>query len=193
MARPREFEAGVAVAAMMRAFWENGYEATSIDDLCEASGLSRSSLYSTFGDKHDVLLRSLTHYMESRIGHIQDVLLAETPIRDGLTALAEEIINSVVAGPGRRGCFIGNCAAEVSRGDDEAMALVRDGMMKMERIFRGALTRARARGEVSPSMDLDALARFLMASFQGLRLVGKANPDRKCLQDIVVVMLRCIG
>ena len=193
MARPREFEADVALEAMMRAFWEDGYEATSIDDLCAASGLSRSSLYSAFGDKHVVLLRTLDHYLETRIGHIRDVLSAKRPVRDSLTILAEEIIDSVMAGPGRRGCFLGNCAVEVSRGDHEAMGLVREGMARMEGAVRDGLARAELHGELSPSEDLDAVARFLMASFQGLRLVGKANPDRKCLQDIVAVMLRCVG
>ena len=40
--------------------------------------------------------------------------------------------------------------------------------------------------------DVDALARFLTAGIQGLRLVGKANPDRAALEDIARVMLNCL-
>jgi TetR/AcrR family transcriptional repressor of nem operon len=192
MARPREFDMSVALRGMMRSFWTNGYEATSVDDLCEASGLSRSSLYSTFGDKHDVLLRSLEHYVDSRIGHIRKVLFHERPLRECLANLAAEIMDDIVAGPGRRGCFIGNCAAEIAQGDREAMALVRHGLTKTEGVFREALTRAQRHGELSPSSDLDAMARFLVAGFQGLRLVGKAKPDRKYLEDITSVIMRCI-
>jgi TetR/AcrR family transcriptional regulator, transcriptional repressor for nem operon len=191
MARPREFNADVVLDRMTQSFWVNGYEATSIDDLCEASGLSRSSLYSAFGDKHEVFIHALTHYIEHRIGNIQNVLLAR-PLRDALGTLAHKIIDDIIAGPGRRGCFIGNCAAEIRRGDRKAMALVREGLAKTEAAFRGALSSAQERGEIPASADLDALARFLVASFQGLRLVGKVNPDRQVLQDIAATILRCL-
>ena len=59
MARPREFDADTALERAMAMFWSKGYEATSLDDLCEVTGLSRSSLYATFGSKRDLLLRSV--------------------------------------------------------------------------------------------------------------------------------------
>ena len=51
MARPREFDEEQALLAAMQVFWRKGYDGTSIPDLLEATGLSRSSLYETFGDK----------------------------------------------------------------------------------------------------------------------------------------------
>ena len=193
MARPREFDDHEVLDSVMRAFWTNGYGATSVDDLCEASGLSRSSLYSAFGDKHALLLRSLEHYIEMRIGRIRKCLLDADTIGTGLAALATQIIDDMIAGPGRRGCFIGNCAAEIARGDRQAMALIRNEIDITEGVFREALARGRSRGELSDSTDIDALSRFFVAGFQGLRLVGKAYPDRKKLQDIAHVMLRCLS
>jgi len=193
MARPREFDDHEVLESVMRTFWASGYEATSVDDLCETSGLSRSSLYSAFGDKHALLLRSLDHYIEVRIGRIRKCFLGADTLRNGLAALATQIIDDVIAGPGRRGCFIGNCAAEITRGDRQAMALIRSGIDIMEGVFREALARGRSRGELSGSTDIDALSRFLVAGFQGLRLVGKAYPDRKRLEDIAHVMLRCVS
>lgn len=64
MARPRTFDEGRALDAAMHAFWANGYEATSTQDLCEATGLGRSSIYNTFSSKHDLFKRSLARYIE---------------------------------------------------------------------------------------------------------------------------------
>jgi TetR/AcrR family transcriptional regulator, transcriptional repressor for nem operon len=191
MARPREFDPDTALESAMQVFWAKGYEATSLDDLCDATGLSRSSLYAAFGDKRDLLLQSLERYSDRGAARFE-AALAVPPIRIALRKLLDDFIDQIVAGPGRRGCFIGNCAAELARGDREAMARVRHSLARNEAIFGAALLQAKARGELPASADPEALARFLTSGFQGLRLVGKANPDRAVLEDIASVMLRCV-
>src|SRR6202023_2269994 len=124
MARPREFDVDIALDRAMEVFWSKGYEATSLDDLCEVTGLSRSSLYATFGSKRNLLLRSVDRYVEQRTPRIAAVLAQPLPIRDAFAALLREFIDQIVAGPGRRGCFLGNCAAELPRGDRTALARV---------------------------------------------------------------------
>jgi TetR/AcrR family transcriptional repressor of nem operon len=192
MARPREFDLDTALDRAMETFWSKGYEATSLDDLCGATGLSRSSLYATFGNKRDLLLRSVDRYVELRMPHIAAILAQPMPISDAFASLARQFIDQIVAGPGRRGCFLGNCAAELPRGDRAALARVRQGLASTEATFRAALVRAEARGELASSADVDVLARYLTAGFQGLRLVGKVNPDRTVLEDIATTMLRCL-
>jgi TetR/AcrR family transcriptional repressor of nem operon len=113
------------------------------------------------------------------------------PVREAIADFIDDLIDRIVAGPGRRGCFVGNCAAELARHDREAAWRVRRSMGRVEAAFRAALVRARQRGEIGRDADVDALARFLVAGIQGLRLVGKANPDRTVLDDIAAVMLRC--
>lgn len=192
MARPREFDSNTALESAMHVFWAKGYEATSLDDLCEATGLGRSSLYAAFGDKRGLYLSALDRYEEAGVHRIA-AALARPPIRKAVAAFVGRIIDDIVAGPGRRGCFIGNCAAEIVRGDRAAATRVRRSLDRLEATFRDALVRARSRGEIAATSDVDALARFLVAGIQGLRLVGKAKPDRAALDDIAAVMLNCLG
>ena len=192
MARPREFNVDIALERAMDVFWSKGYEATSLDDLCGVTGLSRSSFYATFESKRSLLLRSVDRYVEQRNPRIAAILAQPLPIRDAFAALAQQFIDQIVSGPGRRGCFLGNCAAELPRIDRAALAHVRKGLESTEATFREALTRAKARGELPVGADVTALARFLMSGFQGLRLVGKVNPDRATLEDITATMLRCL-
>src|SRR5919106_279102 len=154
MARPREFDADAALDRTMEVFWSKGYEATSLDDLCDATGLSRSSLYATFGSKRNLLLRSVDRYVELRTPSIAAVLAQPLPVRDVFAALAGQFIDQIMAGSGRRGCFLGNCAAELPRSDRGALAQVRQGLGRTEAAFREALARAKARGELQPTADV---------------------------------------
>ncbi len=191
MARPREFDGDVALERAMQAFWAQGYKATSLDDLCGATGLSRSSLYAAFGGKRALLHRSLARYEQQSVARIKAALEKPLPIRDAIAAFVGELIERIVAGPGRAGCFIGNCAAELASQDRVTRARVKQSLARIEATFRVALERAQARGEIAATADVDSLARFLVSGIQGLRLVGKANPDRAALADIADVMLRC--
>lgn len=191
MARPREFDSEAALERAMHAFWAKGFKATSLDDLCSATGLSRSSLYAAFGGKRALLHRSLARYEEQGIARIKAALAKPLPIREAITTFVGELIDRIVAGPGRTGCFIGNCAAELAGQDRATAARVRQSLARVEATFRDALERARARGEIAASADIESLARFLVSGIQGLRLIGKANPDRAALTDIAAVMLRC--
>jgi TetR/AcrR family transcriptional repressor of nem operon len=193
MARPREFDSDAALDRAMHVFWSKGYEATSLDDLCEVTGLSRSSLYATFGSKRNLLLQSVDRYVEQRNPHIAAILAQPVSIRDAFAALARQFIDQIVSGPGRRGCFLGNCAAELPRSDRAALARVRQGLEATQATFHDALVRAKNRGELPSRTDADALARFLTAGFQGLRLMGKVNPNRAVLEDIAATMLQCLA
>ncbi len=192
MARPREFDADAALERAMQAFWAKGYKAASLDALCAATGLSRSSLYAAFGGKRALLHLSLERYQEQGAVRITAALARPGPVRKVIAGFVSELIDRIIEGPGRRGCFIGNCAAELARGDRATAVRVRRGLERIEGIFREALARARARGEIAATADVDSLARFLVSGIQGLRLVGKVNPDRAVLEDIAAVMLRCL-
>ena len=184
MARPREFDPDAVLEQATRVFWARGFESTSLDDLCEATGLNRSSLYAAFGDKRDLYLQSLARYEDGSAARIAAALEGK-PIREGLEEFLEGLIDSIVAGPGRRGCFIGNCAAEMARLDKRAAARVKKSLERIEDAFHAALAR-------SDVPDPRALARFITAGVQGLRLYGKANPDRKALQDVAATLVQCL-
>jgi TetR/AcrR family transcriptional repressor of nem operon len=191
MPRPREFDFDSALNCALDLFWSKGYEGTSLDDLCAATGLSRSSFYAAFGSKRDLLLRSIDRYVERRTPDLAAVF-GQLPARKAFAALANRFIEQIIAGTGRRGCFLGNCAAELPRSDRQALARVRQGLSQTEATFRAVLIRGLTRGELPARTDIDALAHFLTAGFQGLRLVGKVNPNRAVLRNVARTMLQCL-
>ena len=65
--RPREFDEKAALEAAMDSFWQKGFEATSLADLCACTGLHKGSLYQAFGDKHQLFMRALTALRGKRV------------------------------------------------------------------------------------------------------------------------------
>jgi TetR/AcrR family transcriptional repressor of nem operon len=191
MARPREFDLDTVLDRATQVFWTQGYEHTSVDQLCDATGLGRSSLYGAFRHKRGLYVESLARYEEGSVARIRESL-AGKPVREGLRTFLDGLVASIVAGPGRRGCFIGNCAAELARLDRVAASRVRRSLARIEAEFLAILEAARDRKEIAKDADTVAMARFITAGIQGLRLVGKANPDRKALEDVAAMMLRCL-
>jgi AcrR family transcriptional regulator len=126
MARPRKFDEDQVVRAGRELFWSQGYAGTSLDDLGEANGLGRGSLYNTFGDKHTMFLRSLDDYCtEVSDGLRAQLRDAELVAYDRLVAHVDAITASTAADTERRGCLMANSAAELSATDPDVAKRVK--------------------------------------------------------------------
>ena len=189
MARPREFDEREALERAMRVFWAKGYEAASLGDLTRAMRLGKSSFYGTFGSKHELFLSAITHYEDTVLARLIAGLEGEGSARAAIAAVFEQIVESVTTGACRRGCFLGNCATEVSPHDSEAAARVSAGLARLEKAFEEAVARGQAAGEISTRLKPLALARYLASSSNGLRLMAKADPDLEALKDVARIVL----
>ena len=192
MARPREFDPDDALDKAMDAFWSKGYAATSLADLTGAMGISKSSLYETFGSKHALFLAAIDRYGDSTIDRNVRLLEGGTWAKGAIAAVFELFIDAATAEGDRRGCFVNNCAVEVSAHDDAAAGRVAACLARLEAAFARAVSRGQAAGEIPADHDVGALARFLTSSLQGLIVTAKANPDKDSLDDVVRYVLAAL-
>ncbi len=119
--RPRKFDEEAVLDALTDLFWDKGYEATSMNDILEVSGLRKSSLYSTFGSKKGLFRRILDRYVETRMEGFAD--MAEASDAAGLEAL-HTFLDAVFAF-GRAGCLAVNTTTELGTSDPAVSALAR--------------------------------------------------------------------
>jgi TetR/AcrR family transcriptional repressor of nem operon len=192
MARLREFDHDAVLNLAMQVFWANGYHRTSLNDLCEAMLLNRSSLYAVFGDKRALFLETIDRYGDRAVTRVSAALSRPVPIHDAAAGFFTEIVDQICARPSRIGCFMGNTATEVARHDRVVAARLRRHLGRVEAVFRDAIAQAKARGEISEHSDITALARFFVASAQGLHLIGQTTTDKAVLEDIVEMILRTL-
>ena len=184
--RPKEFDEQIALERAMEVFWGHGYEATSVQDLLDAMGISRGSMYDTFGDKHALFSAAIEHYERTVTSGIEKMLTAPgsplAAIRRCLTKLADHPRK----GP-CRGCMATSAAVELAQHDQQVCNAVQAILRRVERAFHGALDRAVKAGELSRRADTLAQARFLTGTVQGLSVMGKASASRATMRDIIEV------
>ena len=120
--RPRGFDADDALRAAMEVFWRKGFEASSLEDLTAAMGLSRSSFYACFGSKHGALVAAVRAYARDRKAALKALLDAAPDAEARIDAAVEALAPTDGA---RRGCFLGNCATELAPHDPEIAEISR--------------------------------------------------------------------
>ena len=189
LGRPREFDEDIVLSAAAKAFWEHGYHATSIDDLCEATGVLRGSLYGAYRDKKGILLAALTRYSEGRILRLAESLRSERPDRALLREALLYYIQTVSDLDRVRACFITNTALELTPQDREVADLIAQIFRRMAALWTDAVGRARGNGFFNPHLDQETAGNFLLCAVQGLRVMGKICDQRE-LTAIVDMTLR---
>ncbi len=192
MARPRQFDIPNALQKAMRVFWAKGYKASSLHDLTAAMGISKSSFYDTFGDKHRLYLSAIDHYDCKMLGWMVGILEGDSPPRQAIARVLDTVIDNAVAGSARMGCLLGNSAIEVSPHDEQVAAAVNKALGKIARAFYQAVVRGQQGGDISIRHEARPLARYLLAAVNGLLVIAKTNPDREVLADIAKVTLSAL-
>jgi len=163
--RPREYDPEVALQQAMDAFWDTGFSGTSLDDLSTRTGMNRPSLYAAFGDKQALYLKTLEAYLAGRRKDVAAALAAGRPLRETLRELYETVLDRFLEGDrGARGCYlVGTAATEAVDNPEVREALARS-LRELDGGFREAFSRAKARGELGPEADPEALARSRLRS-----------------------------
>lgn len=188
MARPPTFDREAKIEEAMDLFWEQGYEATSVQDLVDHLCLNRSSLYNAFGGKHDLYLEALDHYRQEGSRALQRHLHeAPTPL-DGIRRAFESVAEQ--AAERQCGCFVANAAVECAPRDPETQQRACETFNTMRSLFRRAVEEAQDEGTIETDRDPKALGRYLTNAFYGIHLTAKTDPPPAVVEDIVDETLR---
>jgi TetR/AcrR family transcriptional regulator, transcriptional repressor for nem operon len=181
----KQFDVDEVLAKAMLAFWSRGYEATSMQDLVDVTGINRGSLYATYRDKHELFLAALRMYAE-KIHHkrLADLASRHGPretIRRAFLALTSQASEE----GGNRGCFLTNTALELAAHDPEAGRIVAQAQKQTEAFFERLVREGKAKGEVASHVNPEKAASALLASLIGLSVLARSRPERGLLLSIV--------
>lgn len=189
--RPRNFDIDEALATATGVFWKQGFRGTSLDDLVGTLGLSRSSFYAAFRSKEHLFVDCLRHYCETQATAMEEGLEASPSALGFIRQVLEQVVSEArEASP--CGCLLVNSANEVAASDPELAREIRRLLDRFEGIFRKAIQRARAAGEISAEAEDETLAAYLATNVGGLRSQAKAGLPADRIKKIVQQILRSL-
>ena len=172
----------------MAVFWRAGYERASLDVLLAAMGISKQSLYDTFGDKRALYLKALAYYRDQTLTSMRKLFASVRKTRDGFSRLLLGL-SAESEEQHARGCLLLSANLERDTSDRVIAAFLRDHQASVEQIFATAIARGQSRGELSHKHDPQALAKFFASTIQGMRAMARLKSDRRALRQVAKVAL----
>lgn len=173
MARTKTFDETSATRLARETFHDHGYAATSVQQLTAATGLSRSSLYDTFGDKHGLFLRSFAQYCDDNADLIESELSGGG---GGALERLERHLRKKIDGPSsQRGCLLAKATAELGSADDDVTQTSAEFYTRYERALTACVRDAQAAGDARDDLDAVAIAGMLLSLLRGIETLSRAG------------------
>lgn len=189
MPRAKAFDPELVLDRAVELFWRRGYDGASMAKLLEFMGISRQSLYDTFGDKHRLFLAAMDRYKAKLHDRLEEIFTSHDTGIEGIRATFAFVESAVLEDPEHRSCLMANAALELGQSDPEVRARVREHLAAVEDKFYLALERDRQAGRLSEERNTRALARFLTNAIHGLGVMARGGASREVLDDSIATTL----
>ena len=190
MARPVEFEYDVVLERATEQFWREGFEASSVQKLLDATDINRGTLYNSFGDK-DTFFKSCVDRYNGKLKAVIDMTLGDKALKAD-KALANFFDAAIVNQPTKQrvlGCLLVNSVCESIVWNAEIQKLLKDSLNNIRKAF---VTRAREleKGRLlAKGLDADTAADLLMTLYSGLNVQARSGKSPKQLAELASTTL----
>ncbi|HEX4538067.1 MAG TPA: TetR/AcrR family transcriptional regulator [Candidatus Acidoferrum sp.] len=189
MARPKEFDQEKALRKAIRLFCQQGFAATSTDDLMRVMEVGRQSMYDTFSDKRALFLKALEVYVTESVHSINVELekpgSALASVQNALMTFAQRKDLSSA-----EGCMGLNAITEFGQRDGDVTRISRNAARVLRQTLMRVLTRAKKQREIRSDADLESMADFFESTLAGIRMAAKAGQSRHALRNIAAFASR---
>lgn len=196
MARPQQFDRDDVLDKALNVFWDKGFESASVQDLVDATGLNRGSLYNTFGDKAELFAEVMQRY--SRASPAMPLVEAAQDSNSSLDSKAvikqffDDLVQRALADQQHKGCLLTNTSAGFYGCNETMTEWVREAFKGLESTLKTLVKRGQARGTITSTAKPRAIARSLVASAQGLNVLARSGGSSQALKDIATLAVRVL-
>ncbi len=181
--RPRAFDPEAALDSILEVFWRAGYSASSLDDICEAAGMNRPSVYAAFGDKRALYLRAIERYREISRIQMREAFAHDAPVREILREIYRRALDMYYSGHDTPlGCFMVGAVINDAVDDVEIRNALAAGLKQFDAAFTRRIKKAQDDGEISMARDAVLLGKMAASTLYYLAARSRAGEDRAVLE-----------
>ncbi len=184
MVRTREFDPSTALAKAVDVFAAKGYSETSMEDLVQATGVSRYGIYGTFGNKREFFEQALERYADNMGRQAFLRLLEPGASLAHIRQIFSERVEEMCVADRAKGCLFVHTAMELASQDTELKGVLQKFMKRMSKAFSVGLESAKERGEVKADLDVRAAGIYLTTTMFGLAVMARTGFPRETLDGI---------
>lgn len=181
----KSFDQSHVLDLAMRAFWTRGYEATSMQDLVDCTGVHRGSLYATFGDKRALFIKALQHYDNEFRGELLTSLEGDVAPVEAIERLLRVFVDRLGQIGQIPGCFLTNTALELAMHDPEIARIVAHAQEQVQAFFVRLVAHGQARGEIAEEVNAERTGAALLATLIGLAVLARSRPEPALLNAVI--------
>jgi len=175
MARPIEINREQALSQAMEVFWSQGYEASSVQNLLDAMGMNRGSMYSAFGDKRSLFLAAVDEYARTLDELVEGLIIAPENPLDAIRGFFNMSLFQMPAEYQAKGCLLVNTITEMSGNDDTLAVIANDKMRKVFSAIEARIIEGQEVGLINRNNSAKTYADFLMNSMKGFRVTSRLS------------------
>lgn len=193
MPKVEVFDKSLVLEQASNVFHLKGYNATSMQDLVEVTGLNRSSIYNSFGNKLSLFLECLKDYQNKYQKKTSSTLIkAKNPI-EAIRAIFNLYLTEIVIDEDKKGCLIINCKSEMANQELSINNFLNQNQEQTLLLFEGLVYEGQNEGLINSKQTAKDYSLFLFSSIQGFRMTGILINDKQQLQGIINTTLQILN
>ncbi|MGI2110031.1 TetR/AcrR family transcriptional regulator [Shewanella frigidimarina] len=184
--RPRGFDIDIALEQALNVFWRNGYEGTSLNELTEAMGIKKPSLYAAFGNKEQLFFKAIDLY-ENRPDSLFNIAFQHEHIADVIRGLLLGAAAQFTDCSHPQGCALINSTLSCSEASDSIKKTVLARKLKHKQQLADRFEQAQRKGELQDGCEPVVLASLMTTLFQGLSMQASEGASVEELQQVAAM------
>jgi AcrR family transcriptional regulator len=190
--RPLAFNPEVALDAAVCVFWQNGYAGSDTETLAAAMGVTKPSIYGTFGPKEQLFIKALNRYASTIGGQSLAALIEAPDIRDGVRAFFEITVENVSGRHGASGCLMSCVAAQCAPTMPNVATFLAEGLAAADAAIEERFKSAVSDGSLREDFPTKDRAWLMMDLMQALSLRARAGFAQCRLAEAAEVGLKTV-
>ncbi|GAA3641985.1 TetR/AcrR family transcriptional regulator [Flavivirga jejuensis] len=192
MPKVETFDKELVLKRATEVFHDKGFNATSMQDLVDATTLNRSSIYNSFGSKLDLFLECLKSYQDTYVLKVSEILQSADNSLHAIELLFELYLHDTLKDKDDKGCLITNCISEMANQENAIVTFLKSNQKSFIKLLEELVAKGQKESSINLSRTPNEYALYLFSSIQGFRTAGILISNKKDLQTIANTIIQTL-